>query len=189
MSHLEKYQHQDSAVNPLHPRALERLLMQRAIIKELAYLHGKAQEITYAELQKGQSLTITDANGVKLGTIGRSFPKPSAEVTDLNLVMGKCPTEQLEAYLPDSAMPQALEVLREHAPELFKLRPADYAMDTLRKNAIAHWERTGENLPGWRVTAKDGVVSIRTNKIAHERAAERVGELLTPTTRMVEEGK
>lgn len=163
--------------DPKSPQRLARLVMQKAVLKLLVGVNKEEQAELANTLGKGESLAVTNERGVKIGTVSKSFPKAGAKINSLDLAMADFDVEEIEMYVDQRDYDQILDVVAEYAPELLKWRPTEVAYSRCATEVVKKWETTGEVMPGWEITEKDGICTVRPNTVATEAAETMVGSL------------
>lgn len=163
--------------DPKSPRRLERLVMQKAVLKLLVGVSKEEQTELADSLGKGESLSVTNERGVKIGTVSKSFPKSGAKIKSLDLAMADFEADDIEMYIDQRDYDEIVDVVAECAPELLKWRPTEVAHKKRAAEVVKKWEATGEVAPGWEITEKDGICTVRPNAVATEVAENMVGSL------------
>ncbi|PRQ11764.1 hypothetical protein C1Y63_04970 [Corynebacterium sp. 13CS0277] len=167
--------------NAVDDATISRLVLQRALLKLLGDINSAEKRDAHAAMADGDTRTAITAAGVKLGTVSRSFPKPTAVVDDLAIVAAEHP-DVLAPVIPDYLQRKAAQALAETHPDLVVYEPEDTALTALANDALAQWEATGQAPAGWRIARKPGVLTVRPNQ-----AATRIAEQMLTTA--VERGE
>lgn len=151
---------------------LARLVMQKAIIKEITAASKQEQAELHHSLSNGDSHSVVNGFGAKIGTISRSMPKPVAVVVDHAVVLPTFSPEDIELFVRDTRDEAVISVLLEHAPHLLSARPKETALKRVEAMVVKQWQKSGKTPEGWDIRLKDGITTIRPNSVASEAAQD-----------------
>lgn len=146
-----------------------RLVMQAAVIKQMVTINKDEKMVFAQTLEEGERLPVKTGDGVPLGSIWKTDPKPRAVVVDVNAVAGLCDPGEIVARIGEGMMGEALRILGEVAPELLDWGPSDMAVERLAGEALAAHKR-GEATPGFEVRKPSGSMSVKPSDEAHALA-------------------
>lgn len=165
----------NNKANALTRENLEVLVRRRALLKAAKELTDLQALDVQAALEDGESRTIKTAQGVTLGKVLKTSPKPTATPDGMEVVLGSCREEELEFSIND--MDAAVAVLMETAPHLLDVAPTKAALERQTHEALEHWKVTGEAPLGWRVFTPAGHLSVRPDKALVQTLHEQLDTL------------
>lgn len=161
---------------------LIRLITEAALLDELYKRHKGFKEELAEEFEPGDKRTIKNRQGLELGSASKTAPAPKAVPDDMSVVLAQADTEGRELLdsLPEPGTPEYDEVMDlvfTHAPHLLRTSIAKDDADVMAKDALEHWQVTGEVKPGWKIT-EGSKSTFRLNKGRSKAAKKAVAHLV-----------
>lgn len=145
----------------------QRVILQASILGKLYEVHKAEKKQLEKELQPGDKRTVTNEQGVKLGTASMSQPNKKAVCTDPAVLLAMAEDYGLEITdsLPSNEDPRAQEIidlLFDDHKELFDSDISKEDKNFLSEKILTEWQITGRLPAGWEIhDASTSRMSIR----------------------------
>jgi hypothetical protein len=158
----------------------QRVILQAAILGKLYEVHKAEKKQLEKELQPGDKRTVTNEQGVKLGTASMSQPNKKAVCSDRATLLAMADEDGAEIIdaLPPESDPRHQEII----DLLFEIRPdlldSSISRDDekhLANHVLKEWQIKGDLAPGWeikdssapRMTIRKGTDEVAKAAIEH----------------------
>lgn len=148
----------------------DQVVLQAAILKRLRAEHDACRHALLEEMTPGERLVAATSEGEKLGTVSLTDPKPTAFVADMETVKSLAPAEALVDVFAPGMFVKAMEVVKEHAPELLEHTVANWYVEKLKADTVAAARTGGDVPPGMGVRRGDPAVMVRPAEFANREA-------------------
>lgn len=134
----------------------QRVILQAAILGKLYEVHKAEKKQLEKELQPGDKRTVTNEQGVKLGTASMSQPNKKAVCTDPAVLLAMAEDYGLEITdsLPDKEDPRSqkiIDLLFDDHKELFDSDISKEDKKFLSNKILEEWQITGRLPAGWEI--------------------------------------
>ena len=159
---------------------LNMVMREACVLDQLYSLHKDRKDALARLFRPGEKHDVTNAQGLRMGSMSLSQPNKKAVCTDESILVGTAEAKGMELidHLPAEGTPEyveAIEVLREHAEHL--LPPPTISRDDaaeLASEALEQWQITGRAPLGWEITdASKPRFTVSKPRDAAGRAAMR----------------
>lgn len=169
---------------------LIRLITEAALLDELYKRHKEFKEELAGGFEPGDKRTIKNRQGLELGSASKTAPAPKAVPDDMSVILTQADAEGRELIdeLPAPGTPEYDEVMDlvfNHAPHLLRTSIGKDDADAMAKDALEHWQITGEVKPGWKIT-EGSRATFRLNKGRSKAAKAAVAHLVTKIDGLLE---
>ena len=152
----------------------QRVILQAAILGKLYEVHKAEKKQLEKELQPGDKRTVTNEQGVKLGTASMSQPNKKAVCSDRATLLAMADEDGAEIIdaLPPEGDPrhqEIIDLLFEIRPDLLDSGVSKADEKHLADKVLEKWQITGELPAGWEITdASTARMTIRkgSDKVA-----------------------
>jgi hypothetical protein len=154
---------------------VNKAVLVAALVKSVMGVKKALADELESRMCKGDKKTA-EIDGDKIGTVSRSFPDPTATITDraaLDAHLRSTRESELEYKYTLGDLEEVYAVLIEHSPELLTIEAVvpEWMIDVAKREALA----PGRTIPGITVGRPDGNITIRPNAIADRIVAEVLG--------------
>lgn len=147
------------------------LILQSAIIKLMQTVNKQSRE-QIADLEDGTTVTVKGETALGYGKIVRNKLKRIMEPTDPELLDKENPGIFRDGIDLDHEE-AIVELIKKHGtPNMLKRVANDAAFAEAQKQALLHYENTGNLTPGWELHEKHGTISVRPSDEATMDALE-----------------
>lgn len=169
---------------------LIRLITEAAVLDTLYKRHKEFKDSLAESFEPGDKRTIKNRQGLELGSASKTAPAPKAVPDDMNVILAQADAEGRELIdeLPAPGTPEYDEVMDlvfKHAPHLLRTSIGKDDSDAMAKDALEHWQITGEVKPGWKIT-EGSRATFRLNKGRSKAAKAAVAHLVTKIDGLLE---
>lgn len=158
----------------------QRVILQAAILGKLYEVHKAEKKQLEKELHPGDKRTVTNEQGVKLGTASMSQPNKKAVCTDHSVLLAMADDHGLEIIdaLPapdDPRHQEIIDLLFEIRPDLLDSSISRDDEKHLANHVLKEWQIKGDPAPGWeikdssapRMTIRKGTDEVAKAAIEH----------------------
>lgn len=161
----------------------QRVVLQSAVLGKLYEMHKEEKRELEKQLAPGDKRTVTNDQGVKLGTASMSQPNKKAVCTDPAVLLGMAEDYGLEITdsLPDKEDPRSqkiIDLLFEDHKELFDSDISKEDKKFLSGKILEEWQITGRLPVGWEI--RDASTSrMSINKATDNVAKAAIEHMIT----------
>ncbi|MCZ9306984.1 hypothetical protein L8V01_05755 [Corynebacterium sp. c8Ua_181] len=161
----------------------QRVVLQSAVLGKLYKMHKEEKRELEKQLAPGDKRTVTNDQGVKLGTASMSQPNKKAVCTDPAVLLGMAEDYGLEITdsLPDKEDPRSqkiIDLLFEDHKELFDSDISKEDKKFLSGKILEEWQITGRLPVGWEI--RDASTSrMSINKATDNVAKAAIEHMIT----------
>lgn len=161
----------------------QRVVLQSAVLGKLYEKHKEEKRELEKQLAPGDKRTVTNDQGVKLGTASMSQPNKKAVCTDPAVLLGMAEDYGLEITdsLPDKEDPRSqkiIDLLFEDHKELFDSDISKEDKKFLSGKILEEWQITGRLPVGWEI--RDASTSrMSINKATDNVAKAAIEHMIT----------
>ena len=161
----------------------QRVVLQSAVLGKLYEKHKEEKRELEKQLAPGDKRTVTNDQGVKLGTPSMSQPNKKAVCTDPAVLLGMAEDYGLEITdsLPDKEDPRSqkiIDLLFEDHKELFDSDISKEDKKFLSGKILEEWQITGRLPVGWEI--RDASTSrMSINKATDNVAKAAIEHMIT----------
>lgn len=169
----------------------QRVVLQSAVLGKLYEMHKEEKRELEKQLAPGDKRTVTNNQGVKLGTASMSQPNKKAVCTDPAVLLGMAEDYGLEIIdsLPDKEDPRSqkiIDLLFDDHKELFDSDISKDDKKFLSDKILEEWQITGRLPVGWEIRdASAPRMSI--NKATDNIAKAAIDHMITRASNSLEE--
>ena len=169
----------------------QRVVLQSAILGKLYEMHKEEKRELEKQLAPGDKRTVTNNQGVKLGTASMSQPSKKAVCTDPAVLLGMAEDYGLEITdsLPDKEDPRSqkiIDLLFEDHKELFDSDISKEDKKFLSNKILEEWQITGRLPVGWEI--RDASTSrMSINKATDNIAKAAIDHMITSASNSLAE--
>lgn len=169
---------------------LIRLITEAAVLDTLYKRHKEFKDALAESFEPGDKRTIKNRQGLELGSASKTAPAPKAVPDDMNVILVQADAEGRELIdeLPAPGTPEydeVMDIVFKHAPHLLRTSIGKDDADAMAKDALEHWQITGEVKPGWKIT-EGSRATFRLNKGRSKAAKAAVAHLVTKIDGLLE---
>lgn len=161
----------------------QRVVLQSAVLGKLYEMHKEEKRELEKQLAPGDKRTVTNNQGVKLGTASMSQPNKKAVCTDPAVLLGMAEDYGLEITdsLPDKEDPRSqkiIDLLFDDHKELFDSDISKEDKKFLSNKILEEWQITGRLPVGWEI--RDASTSrMSINKATDNVAKAAIDHMIT----------
>lgn len=158
----------------------QRVVLQSAVLGKLYEMHKEEKRELEKRLAPGDKRTVTNNQGVKLGTASMSQPNKKAVCTDHSVLLAMADDHGLEIIdaLPapdDPRYQEIINLLFEIRPDLLDSSISREDEKHLADHVLKEWQIKGDLAPGWeikdssapRMTIRKGTDEVAKSAIEH----------------------
>ena len=158
----------------------QRVVLQSAVLGKLYEMHKEEKRELEKQLAPGDKRTVTNNQGVKLGTASMSQPSKKAVCTDHSVLLAMADDHGLEIIdsLPaptDPRYQEIIDLLFEVRPDLLDSSISRDDEKHLADHVLKEWQIKGDLAPGWeikdssapRMTIRKGTDKVAKAAIEH----------------------
>lgn len=156
---------------------INQLVLQRAVLNQLQDVHKEYRAALDSGMSEGDRLSAHTPHGVKLGTVTKTSPKPTAVIADLHELVTSAPEDAFTYVIDDACIPDIVEYLLEHKPGYVRKVLKDTYLNQQATRALEAFKDGGELPPGYTIEIKAGHLQIRPNESATEHATRALADM------------
>ena len=134
----------------------QRVVLQSAVLGKLYEMHKEEKRELEKQLAPGDKRTVTNNQGVKLGTASMSQPSKKAVCTDHSVLLAMADDHGLEIIdalptLEDPRYQEIVDLLFEVRPDLLDSSISRDDEKHLANHVLKEWQIKGDLAPGWEI--------------------------------------
>lgn len=147
------------------PGYLRNVLIRKYVLDELISYSKDMEAALNGALSSGEKIEVTNAQGVKLGSVSMSKPAPKAVPDSHEVAMGMAQDMGFEIIdtLPDPESDKGRELidyLFENAPQFLDMSISRDDAKTMQEKVLEDWQITGKTPLGWQIQHPAGKLTV-----------------------------